>query len=426
MLVILFSCKKEFINESGNNSQLNTIKQQLKDSLSINDFKQLDFTKSVKLNSSHNNVTLLQIPFNDNNIEPHFILLKLEDNQLFSMGKIFSLSANQETIRKPGNLKFNGTINIYSLKRNLLITSSITNGYVDAFHQQSNSLSIVVVPTPTLPEVVLVASYPPSGSNWLYSYWLNTQSMFFQGDVSGGGNGWSLGGAFGGGGTGISNNGNPINIDYEPVENLAAIDIKKYIQCFTNIPDAGATCSIRILTDLPVDGEPTVFFDWQNGSPGHTFLQISKANGTQRIQQNIGFYPVSGWKNTLTTAPEDGKFVDNSGHEFNASLAMNLTPEQLQATLIHMQYLANFIRYDIDEYNCTDFALEVFNYKRGGNQLTIPKYDIPGGTAPGGTNTPQGLYQQLKKMQNPANAESNNIIIPGVKGFVGTSRGPCN
>lgn len=428
LLMILFSCKKEITQERDNSILLSNVRSQLMESLSLTDLQQLDFNNAALTNNKQNDLTILKIPFINKNTDPEFLLLKIEKNQFFSTGKIIRISGNMSAGTPNTFLKFNGRIKIYSLERKLLTESPITNGNVEEFHSNENSGMFVVnvAEIPLMPEVVVIASYPPSGnSSWYYSYWFNYQSMLFQGDNSmGGGGGWGLGG--GSGGSGVPNSGNPINIDFEPVESLAAIDLKKYIQCFKNIPDAGATCSISIYTDLPVDQDPNAFFDWENGSPGHTFLQISKSNGRQRVQQNIGFYPIKGWKNALTTAPEDGKFVDNSGHEFNASITMNLTPDQLQSTLIHMQSLANFIKYDIDDYNCTDFALDVFNYKRGGNQLEVPRYPIPGGSAPFGTATPQGLYQKLKAMKNQSTTESANITIPGVKGYAGNSQGPCN
>ena len=286
-----------------------------------------------------------------------------------------------------------------------------------------------------MPEVVLISSYPPAGSGISISAWYNLVSMLDgSGTNSNGGDGYySSGGLLntsttvtGGGGASMQDVSQPIYIDYEPAKTLPAIDIKKFLKCFSSLPDAGAICSIKILTDIPVDKDPGAFFDWENGSPGHTFLQIKKISGNQVVQQNIGFYPVAGWKNALTTAPSDGKLVDNFNHEFNASLNMNLTPEKFQQMLTHIEYLSNFIRYDIDEYNCTDFALDVFNSARGSNQLTIPKYDIPGGAAPFGTNTPQGLYQKLVAMKALGNGESKDIIIFGLKGFVGSSTGPCN
>ncbi|MBC7886652.1 MAG: hypothetical protein H7Z13_02100 [Ferruginibacter sp.] len=415
-------------------SLLTKIKLQLKDSVTEYDFQHLDFNHAVITNFKENDFSILRIPFTNKRTESDFVVLKVLKNGVISNGRIINISNNQGATTPKSSLKFNGKLYIYSLKRNLITESLIKNGFIVAFHPEMKNMlarpDVVEVPYTTLPEVVVVASKPPVSYGWSYSTWYNIQS-FFNDDTGGGG---------GGGGSYYSNSdffyyygGNnnspvvedPIMIDYEPVENLAAIDLNKYLDCFSNIPDAGAVCTIKILTDIPVDKDPNAFFNWGNGSPGHTFLQITKINGSQSVQQNIGFYPVSGWKTTLTPAPLDGKFVDNYFHEFNASLSMNLTPDQLQSTLTHIQYLANFIKYDIDDYNCTDFAMEVFNYKRGGNQITIPMYTIPGGAAPFGTATPQGLYQKLITM-NGQGIESSNITIPGVKGFAGNSNGPCN
>ena len=106
---------------------------------------------------------------------------------------------------------------------------------------------------------------------------------------------------------------------------------------------------------------------------------------------------------------------------------MTLTPEKFQKTLNHIQVLADVIKYDIAMSNCTDFALDVFNFQRGANQLTIPPFGIPGTSAPHGTKTPQALYRKLKAMSETINdPESKNVTVPGVKGFAGNSNGPCN
>jgi hypothetical protein len=78
----------------------------------------------------------------------------------------------------------------------------------------------------------------------------------------------------------------------------------------------------------------------------------------------------------------------------------------------------------MDEFNCTDFALEVFNYVR--TPLQIPKYAIPGGIGTNASNTPQGLYIKLNEMKTNGDPEAANISLPGVKGWVANSKGPCN
>jgi hypothetical protein len=185
----------------------------------------------------------------------------------------------------------------------------------------------------------------------------------------------------------------------------------------------GSQCSVEILTDIPVDTDPNRFFNVSNGSPGHTFLQIRKSNGAQSVSQNIGFYPNQGWKTMLNPSPLGSKVVDNGNHEFNASLKRQLTAEQLKNMLSLLQYKTKNSHYDIDDYNCTDFALDVFNSVANSGKLEIPKFNIPIGINP--ASTPQGLFQKLKSMKD-SGVESNNINIPGVKGWVANSSGPCN
>ena len=448
LFIILFSCKKEGNNaaESPNNL-IGKIKVQLKDSISVTDFRQLDFDHAVETHIPKVGQIFLRIPFINKSLASDFLLLKIENNGIFSSGKFFNINKNIQKSYKKSNTKFNGNIKIYSLKRNLLTSSFITNGFVDAFYLKQNNTNFKedVVVIPLMPEVVVVCSPPGGGggTSWNYYDYYDLPNLLYGGGDGGGQEfGSSYGGYYSNSLPSQSGSGNPppntsqpnnpttddpILIYFELVESLEAININDYLQCFSSIPDNGALCSVKILTDIPVDNDPNKFFDWSVASPGHTFLQLTKSNGSQSVQQNIGFYPVKGWKTMLSPAPEEAKFVDNQDHEFNASLLMNLTPKKFESTLTHIKYLSAFIKYDLANYNCTDFALEVFNYQRGGgNKLAIPMYDIPGGNAPMGTATPQGLYQKLQEMQSNNSAEAPNITIPGVKAYAGSSDGPCN
>ncbi len=447
-LPVLFSCKKEKAGNGTITALIQDIKAQLADSMKMQTYKELDFNNIYLSSYPNTHQRIIRVPFTHKSVDQDFVLLDITNENLFTLGKLISLRQDSILFENRKNCVFNGSIVIRSLDETTKTYSGITNGNIDIWHK-TNTASYAkdeVVEVPLMPEVIVSSSYQSNTGN-SYSNYYNLQSI-----LNGGGQSMaSSGGGIGGGSTGgyynsgspssgtapgsqlpgpgsavVIKNDDPAFIDFELAENLPAIDLAKYLKCFGNIPDAGATCSIKIATDIPFDKDPTKFFDWGTLSPGHTFLQIIKANGAQRIQQNIGFYPAEGYKVGMTTEAVKGKLVDNAGHEFNASLVMDITPDQLKGILIHMQYLAGFIKYDIDDYNCTDFALEVFNYKRGGNQLIIPMYDIMGGMAPNGTATPQGLYQQLKKMQSQGGPEAKNINIPGVKGYAGNSNGPCN
>jgi hypothetical protein len=453
----LVACKKNNSFQSGNLLYMQNVQKSLKVRVAKEEFEQLQFDRAILSKVDSVSLYLVRIPYAGKKIEDQFLLLQTDKDGWLVKGKIVNLIQTSP----PGlntKARFDGWISIKSLDKMEVIESEILDGYITTFHPKPATLRTLVVPSEknVLPEVVVVTYVKAEGS-FSHSSWVSLMGILggssggemstgayysslsvIDGGGGGGGGGYVVGGS---GSTGYSSTGNddqtysgrrpvagyteeePIFVDIEMPEDFSAIDISKFLKCFSSIPDNGATCSIEILADIPVDNDPNKFFNWSTGSPGHTFIQISKSNGSQNVTQNIGFYPVSGWKTIFTTDPIESKLVDNGKHEFNASLKMNLTTEQLKKALNQLEHLSTK-KYDIDEYNCTDLALEVFNLSRA-NPLVIPRYHIPNGSAYGGTSTPQGLYQQLKSMQR-SGVETNNINIPGVKGWVSSSDGSCN
>lgn len=427
---ILFSCKKEAMEQT-HYVLPSSILKQLKDSMNQDDFLKLDFAKAIISTTGKKNVGIARIPFLNLPFKNDFVIVQLERNGLFSLGKIINITGNITTVDGKNTGTYNGHVKIYSLQHHMQLSSPILNGYITVL-KDNNTATSITDPYLLLPTVVVTSTLPPldGGIRMSLSLFYNLQSLFYAADdtYSFAGDGFfNLGGSSGGTAGGDVGIDTPltIQVDMETVENYEAIDIAKYLNCFSLIPDAGSTSKISIMTDLPVDNNSDMFFNWENGSPGHTFIQLTKTNGTQKIVQNIGFYPVQGWKTGLTTAPLNAKFGDNNTHEFNASMTMSLTAADFQTTLTHIGYLARFVKYDIDEYNCTDFALEVFNYRRA-NKLIIPMYDIPGGMAVNGTATPQGLYKKMKSIKEQHTAESSQVFMPNGKEYASQSQGPCN
>lgn len=422
--IFVISCQKE-MNTSDELTYLEQVKINVKDSLASNDFSSLDFSRTIRTEIDEQ--YLLRVSQKGKPLANDFVLLETDKRGAILRGLIIHMERTPLLNEDPS--KYNGVISASSLRRNTAINSKIVNGFITAFPSSTNQRSLVVPrPKNELPDVVVTCYITSRGIS--FSDWISLQSLF--GGISGiydNLDGTSTGGDYGGGG-GSSGSSGPvagggggsIEIDYEP-DDIPAIDITKYLKCFASIPDNGAECSIEILADIPVDKDPQMFFNYSNGSPGHVFLQIKKSNGGKSVSQNIGFYPNQGWKTLLNPTPINSKCVDNQGHEYNAGLKRNMTPTQLKGLLANMEYAAKNKQYDIDDYNCTDFALEIFNSISGNKTLIIPKYNIPLGTSP--ANTPQGLYQKLKSMKETG-VESNNITMPAAKGWVGNSSGPCN
>ena len=445
---VIFSCKKSTEFNSSESAFLENIKVSLKDSLSKNDYANIDIAKSVvtKLKDGR---SFLRIPFKEQELSKEFVLLQIHNSGKIIRGFIINLLRNE--IEKGKEYEFNGYIIKSSLNRKLTSTSVLINGVITHHRLSGVANKPLVVPGPKDTTIIIIGEdVPPYGDAPIsYSDWISVTGVFGYSGLYGADGAYLYAGYYNSGADfGHSQNlvrtpgknGSivdtfqiaspvleiePLFADIEFVEDLSPIDATKFIKCFSNVPDEGSTCSVEILTDIPVDGDPNKLFNWQTQSPGHTFLQLKKTNGNLAVMQNIGFYPSEGWKTILTTAPVEGKFVDNGEHEFNASLKMNLTPQDFKKTLDEIAYLAGTVKYDIDEFNCTDFALDVFNRTRVSNPLEISRYDIPGGTAISGSNTPQGLFNKLKGMQDQG-IEADNINIPGYKGFVASSDGPCN
>lgn len=439
--ILFFSCQKD--KEEGNdNYYFQKIQQGLLNHLSENEFAQLDFSKIVETRTK-SDVHYLRIGIKNENFKEHFVLLEVTDAGGISRGRNIVLKGAIDE-----NQFFNGTVSFRDLEGQELLHSTITKGFVDAWHSRRPAAREDLLVDPFLMPEVIVYAYPSEGNGC--ASFISLESLFGAGggvSYSYGNYGNSVGGYYAGydyygGGTyreepdhyaalqKPAGEGGMISeeetlVDFDVQGDLDPIDLKSYLRCFETIPDDGATCSIEIYADLPVDSDPNKLLDWANGSPGHTFLSIRKTKGSLTISQNIGFYPRSGWKTALTNAPIAGKFVDNEKHEFNASFKMNLNPAEFRNVIAEISSLSQSARYDIDEYNCTDFALDIFNTARV-DKLKIPLYQIPGGMAAGGTSTPQGLFNKLNQMKASGDPEAVNITTGIYKGWVGSSHGPCN
>jgi hypothetical protein len=270
ILICFTSCQKDVAREKVQNTYLEKVKTALKDSISGN-FPALDFARAVQ-STINQDTSYLRIPFAGKSLKQEFVLLHTNNAGAIKRGRIISLAPRISTPGKP--TRYDGAITIRFLGGSLQTESVIINGSIKAFDQESNPLQRnMVVPNPytTLPEVVVVSTRFNDGS-WSFHDYMSLQALF--GDrfgsytnffssvdshsipTDGGGGGGSLSGD-NTGGSPVQDP--PILIDFENQDTDPAIDIEKYLACFDAIPDAGAACTIEILTDIPVDSDPGTF-----------------------------------------------------------------------------------------------------------------------------------------------------------------------
>lgn len=133
------------------------------------------------------------------------------------------------------------------------------------------------------------------------------------------------------------------------------------------------------------------------GNAGHTFIELTQSINGNVVKQFIGLYPDN--DDVSPNMPVvDGIFIDDSEEEYDVSLNIELSPEQFNSII---EYLRSFGQineygeltdvspeYDLNEFNCSDFALNIMNF----SDIQIPDstgewggsygFDLGQGTCP--------------------------------------------
>lgn len=248
------------------------------------------------------------------------------------------------------------------------------------------------------------------GEFTVYSEEICTTSTIDDGSTGGsfdGGSGNYLGSPTGGGGT--STNAPPVS--NLPGESGPAIKPKSLMDCFSNIPDAGATMKVSVFVQEPFPGTT---FNIGPNSVGHVAIGLTKTNGSQSITQVVGYYPDA---TGLSKFHCPSKIVDNSNLEYNVSISYNVSAANFKA-------LTNYISnppttYDLMDFNCTNFVY--IACKTGGITLPDPINTVGLG-GPGGVSTamaPAGLGASIEKLKGQNNVNTSGGLAPN-------SKGPCN
>ncbi|MCZ4694503.1 hypothetical protein DWB61_05560 [Ancylomarina euxinus] len=168
------------------------------------------------------------------------------------------------------------------------------------------------------------------------------------------------------------------NIVEVPIES-----IEEYLKCI----DSNLPATLTIFVDQPVPNEniPNMGID----DVGHTFIGISQ-NGNTSI---FGFYPEGLAKPTNTT--HGSALGNDQEHWFDVPITKNISRSELNSILTYVYNFRNST-YDLNDFNCTDFGINV------GNRAGIGLPDSYNSWPEGGGSKPGSLGQDIRNMQLPS------------------------
>lgn len=243
--------------------------------------------------------------------------------------------------------------------------------------------------------------------------------------------GGELVGQGGGGGVEI------IEMELDSSASKPAVDIKKLFKCFDAVPDfPGTVYTMKLCTDIPANGDPNMPWVLRGFNPGHSFVIITKTNGSNSVTQAFGFYPIDGKENITSQSPVTSKIIDDKYHEINASIEItNLDPMAFRQIRLYAEDIFSKRQYDIINFNCSNFAIDLFNLARpSSNQIEVEPFHAnvsQGIISPPVIwvipKSPQGLFKELKRMKDANAPDAPNIIIQNTHNYrAPQTNGECN
>lgn len=162
---------------------------------------------------------------------------------------------------------------------------------------------------------------------------------------------------------------------------IPIIDMALYLSNF----NSNESATITIYVDQPIANSEEIINDVEL-DVGHAFLSIQQGNNIR----SYGFYPAEG---VGILEPVQGVMGDNSNTHYDVSLVLNISPEQL-AEIITTSIEISTGNYDLLDYNCTDFILEIANI------LNIDFGDVETYIGLGDISNPGLLGQVIREMLN--------------------------
>lgn len=162
-------------------------------------------------------------------------------------------------------------------------------------------------------------------------------------------------------------------------------------------PDVpGSYYSIMLCADLPDNNRPARIH--VRDETGHVFIVLSKciSGSADTLRQVFGFYPRRP-ASCIVFKNVRSLILNNGNREYNVSVSKEITAEEFRLVSNTAVKLASK-RYNLNKYNCYDYALEVFNSLPSIEKIPLHHMRFPMLLGRGGS--PCCLYKDLMLMKN--------------------------
>lgn len=157
-----------------------------------------------------------------------------------------------------------------------------------------------------------------------------------------------------------------------------------------------ATFELTLYADQPTPGsrDPFSGVPGINMDVGHTFVSLATNFGGVNSNITFGFYPQEGSSVNLNSPIVPMDIYDDGGHEYHSSATISLTCDGFNQAMIDAVTAAASNDYDLNDYNCTDFGIEIANNASlGVTDSTSPWVYL--GTTHGASSNPGDLGEDI-------------------------------
>ncbi|HPG11772.1 MAG TPA: hypothetical protein PLU37_09595 [Chitinophagaceae bacterium] len=168
--------------------------------------------------------------------------------------------------------------------------------------------------------------------------------------------------------------------------------LEETLKCFNPL-NKNAEYSITLCADIPDNNQPDRVH--VRSETGHVFIVLTKIQQSDTTHCVFGFYPRRP-ASSLIFKNVRSEILDNSEREYNISVFKQLDETSFMKTLNTAIELAKK-KYNLNKYNCYDYAIDIFNEVAGTNKL--PKNHINFSFIFGKGGSSCSLYADLKQLK---------------------------